>query len=206
MISAHHEVIFVHIPKTGGQSITAAFCGSLGLEYKHRHILGCFQRPPSWPKHFPERLAHLAAWEYASLEFFPANLVDRYYKITVVREPLERLKSIYRYRKVREDFSNWVLHTLKPSGSDRWVKPQSWWISDAKGEKILVDRILRFESLQSDWSDFAREFGVSQLLPHRNISSHPQPLAISDEALDRVAVVYKDDYERFGWSVPGPKV
>ena len=109
MISIHHKTIFVHIPKCAGQSIEAAFCADLGLDWDdHRHLLGCMQRPRSWDEALPNSLAHLTAHDYVEKAFCPPEMFEAYFKFAVVRDPVERLVSIWRYRKVALEFSEFV--------------------------------------------------------------------------------------------------
>src|SRR5260221_667113 len=99
MISTIHKTIFVHIPKCAGQSVEETFLKDISPDLdweKHRHIISCFQRPESWGKQFPERLAHLTADEYLSLSFVSQSVWEKYYKFAIVREPIDRCISMWK--------------------------------------------------------------------------------------------------------------
>jgi len=77
MISFPHKTIFIHIPKCAGQSIEETFLNDIGLDWcKHRHLFGCFKKPSTWSDNFPNRLAHLTAYEYFDLDFVNKEIFE----------------------------------------------------------------------------------------------------------------------------------
>ena len=97
MISFPHKTIFIHIPKCAGQSIEETFLNDIGLDWcKHRHLFGCFKKPSTQSDNFPNRLAHLTAYEYFDLDFVNKEIFSQFYKFSIVRDPLDRIVSAWK--------------------------------------------------------------------------------------------------------------
>ena len=85
-------------------------------------------------------------------------------------------------------------------GSLIWFVPQTRWLCDDH-DRLLVDDLLRFETLDADWTRFSRRHGFECRLPHANASPGSADLHV---ALDRRvrAVIhqhFRDDFEVFGY-------
>ena len=142
MISHQYKTIFVHINRTGGSSIETAF----GKRLKNH------QRP----KEIINKIG-IKKW-------------NDFFKFTFVRNPWDRIVSIYHHRKqnrriVNEDFKNWV-YTIDQFSSFN----QLWWIKYKN--KIEMDFIGRFENLEVDFKKICNEIGADLQLPHVNSSKH----------------------------------
>jgi site-specific recombinase len=77
MICKEYNSLFVHIPRTAGQSVEHFFLRLLGLCWQDRYRL--LLRINQDPKRGPRRLAHLTASEYVSLGYLTASEFDSYY-------------------------------------------------------------------------------------------------------------------------------
>jgi len=95
MLSRAYRTIFVHIPKTGGQSIETIFLKAHGLTWEARAQL--LLRPNSDPAKGPRRLAHLYASEYVSCGHVTAEDFESFFSFAVVRNPWARAVSSYKY-------------------------------------------------------------------------------------------------------------
>lgn len=177
MISHHHKCIFVHIPKTAGQSVEHVFLNLLGLTWETRAPL--LLRPNDRPELGPPRLAHLTAQEYVSCRYLPQEMFDQYFKFAFVRNPWSRLVSIYKYLKFDQhiDFKTFVMREFQNhvmTDHFWFARPQSDFLYDANGE-LLVDFVGRFEQLQDDFSRVCQKIGLPDTeLPHVNASSKGQ--------------------------------
>ncbi|NDY89953.1 sulfotransferase family 2 domain-containing protein [Ideonella livida] len=176
MISATHQCLFVHVPKTAGQSVELAFLQALGLHFGQRGQL--LLRANDDPARGPERLAHLTAEEYVRCGHVTQDDFDRWFKFGFVRNPWDRLVSEYRYRglEAKFDFSFFVQHRLKVdkrfNDPERHRMPQAEYLLDASG-RPLVDFIGRFENLAADFSTICQRVGLPDTgLPRRNVSGH----------------------------------
>lgn len=175
MISERHNCVFVHVPKTGGQSVELFFLRHYGLEWDERApLLLAFNADR---ERGPERLAHLYASEYVGLGYLDASAFDNSFKFAFVRNPWSRLVSEYRYRSYGShySFSEFVREGL-PEPDDytdahRHIVPQSDYLVNQAGE-LLVDFVGRFEALQRDFDVVCERLGIEESkLPRRNVSN-----------------------------------
>jgi len=199
MISYPLRCIYVHIPKTAGNSVNRA----LGVEWQDHKDLS----------------------RYAS-ELSPEAFAS-YYKFAIVRNPWERILSDYNYqrRKSRASklfvysdsgekrrFGDWVSTALADpfrydpptwggdvsEGLHRW-SPQVDWIS--VNGRIALDAIVRIEKLPGDFLQVWRALGLPpRRLPRRNRRLHWHYSWYYDAATrDLVSAYYARDIETFGY-------
>jgi hypothetical protein len=172
MLCHEYQCIFVHIPKTAGQSIEHVFVGLLGRSWETRAPL--LLRPNDDPKCGPPRLAHLKAAEYVSCDHVSQPQFDSYFKFSFVRNPWDRIVSAYKYKYAQRcDFKTYLFKQLPtPSWSNAYchIIPQYEFLYDAEG-KCLVDFVGKFERLQEDFDQVCTTLGIPNvLLPHVNKS------------------------------------
>lgn len=180
MISHQHKCIFVHVPKCGGQSIEHMFLGDLGLTWETRGPL--LLRPNEYSGLGPPRLAHLTALEYVKYHYVSRELFEQYYKFSVVRNPFDRVKSLYRYLGYSDavTFNQFVCRHLVDIVENKteqywFVRPQAEFIYDEE-DRLLVDGVFKLERLDQDVTAlFARVFLRDQTIPHVNKSSDSLP-------------------------------
>lgn len=164
IISHHHKFIFIHIPRTGGVSTQIALKG-----YYDQHPLAHID-PRYQGYHY-----HSTLTEYQSA-------LKTYFKWTRVRNPWDRVVSIYNRRRncdwfiknqyethleaKNNSFKTWlnkVIDTNDPVQL-KWIFNQRRFI---KGENI--DFIARFERINEDFSFFCKSVGLPDIkLPHKN--------------------------------------
>jgi len=174
MISHQHKCIFIHIPKNGGQSMEHVFLDLLGLTWETRAPL--LLRPNDIPLLGPPQLGHLHADEYVKNHYISEELFRNYFKFTFVRNPWDRMVSIYKYSRhsLVYDFKFFVNHIFIPKiWSDKYwfIGPQSEFIINKSGN-IMIDFIGRFETMQSDFNEVCKRLGLPETpLPHVNKSS-----------------------------------
>lgn len=157
-----HNALFIHIPRTGGLSIS-----STGI--------------------FGKYIGHVTLDKLQRL--YPANW-NIIYKFAFVRNPWDRTVSVYHYLKQIEKSDTWYTHNLKyknictsitfdefcrriPEFKDEiHLLPQTHWILDKKGE-LGCNFIGRFENLQADFNKILKNVKISQRqLPKKNSSVH----------------------------------
>jgi len=183
-ISHKYKVIFIHIQKTGGSSIHKLF---------EQLDVGLMTRIPIDSS--KKRPKHCFASDIE--EVIGSEVFGSYIKFCVIRNPFDRLVSWYWMLKLRSfeeenpdvietegdkvnfalidelnnnvrDFAEFVsLPSHHENGLfERFFFNQLDYISNDSG--IIVDRILRFENLHSDFTVFAEALGLQGQLPLMN--------------------------------------
>ena len=193
MICHHYKCLFIHIPKAAGQSIEHVFLKLLNLDWDTRAPL--LLRYNDRPELGPPRLAHLKAREYVPYKYLTQEQFDQYFKFAFVRNPWDRIVSIYKYlgwgRRV--EFKTFLLKKLK---SEVWPKnywfvgPQSDFVCNETGD-IIVDFVGKFENLRTDFNQVCQHLGLPPTqLPHINQSTKQK----SKASLNRKNIL---DYARW---------
>lgn len=162
MICHHYKCIFVHIPKTAGQSIEHVFLDLLDLKWQTRAPL--LLRHNDRPELGPPNLAHLKADEYVQFKYLTKEMFEEYFKFAFVRNPWSRMVSIYKYLGYNQKchFKAFLLGEFKNKilRDKYWfVCPQSDFIY-SDNRKLLVDYVGRFENLQNDFDFVCKEIGL----------------------------------------------
>ena len=161
MISIKHKIIFIHIPKCAGQSIENLFLRDLGLNWQQRHPL--LLRPKNAKEKGPERLAHLYAEEYFKFEYIAKEKYDKFFKFSIIRNPVDRILSELNYRKIPkknskningiesvEEYISKVIKLNIFSDLYRHISPQVKFLHDSETNKLLVDKVILFDELNHE--------------------------------------------------------
>lgn len=203
MISNYDNCLFIHIPKTAGQSIETVFLERAGLNWENRASF--LLKPNNDPSKGPPRLSHLTAREYLSLGYISSEAFDAMYKFTVVRNPWDRLVSEYSYQKYPYSFKRFIFEYFPVPGQDnyeknhghyRHVMPQVEFVCDEHGE-LMVDSVVKFESLQKDFNEVAKAItGEAITLPHKN-STYANPVVATLKRLVAKKPAKKVDFREF---------
>lgn len=150
MIFREHESIFLHPGKTAGTAVEEAFGYTNDTHPPERLDLEVFK---GWD---PEQLLYV---QHAPARFMreriPSAIWDSHLKFATVRNPFDRLLSVYcfqldRHRRWYKSFEGFVaalpkLLKERPSGFNRHVLPQTEY-THLDGA-LFVDLVLRFEAL-----------------------------------------------------------
>jgi hypothetical protein len=177
----YDSILFVHIPKTAGSSISKI------LDEKN---LDNWKR--EWPRHHDP---------YSYLK--EANLVDeRVFSFAVVRNPYTRTYSCYKqYNKTNQTDISFAqyLDNIK-QGKISTVSPllhipQSFYIMDQ--DDLQVERLYKFENLKELEDELGWELGFYNV-GNYVVESYIQEY--SDEAIKMVQDFYSSDFINFGYS------
>jgi chondroitin 4-sulfotransferase 11 len=123
--------------------------------------------------------------------------LDRYFSFTFVRNPWDKIVSLYHHFKVKESFKQFVL-----DGKSKYKRsmiahslPQYHYI-----EFTPLDFVGRYENLEEDWKFVANKIGVCNKLPHINKSNHKHYTEYyDDETIEVIRNEYKKDIELLGY-------
>ena len=214
IISKKYKFIFIHIPKTGGCSVENALINHLGKEdlitdrmnYQHEKINAKFC---DIPHHSTLRSIH----ELTSNEY------KDYYKFAFVRNPYERMVSMYSfYSQLKNEkkeifiqtefskFNAWLLGEENIINSKLSLKAQNQWKNKPKIEFIVddnneigVDFIGRMETFHSDLLTVGKKLGIDiEKTPDKNKSRHLHySVYYSIEGKKKVEKEYMNDFKKF---------
>jgi len=206
-----HRFIFLHIPRTAGESIEwglVATCpNAVAHVYEWRHI---------WGRSIVSRLPELRRG-WGSLR-----------KFAVIRNPWDLIASQYRHitqsaarmtpRTRLTCTAGWIdeMKRVAAYGSferfvdadylraHRYIRPGgfwSTWCEGALGEGIGV-RPIRFDDLVDEWPKVCDSLLIPRFrLPHRN-ASQPEPVNWTQGLIDRIGELCCHDVVTFGFKPP----
>lgn len=196
MISHSDKAIFVHIPRTAGQTIEHTFLTHLGLDQRMRPAL--LLREKLDGEQGPPRLSHLTAAQYQEYGYVTADEFSTYFKFSFVRNPWQRVYSFYRYLNyaTKHSFNEFVIEFVNQSklpNLDWFIAPQSNYLCDMQGN-LLVDFVGRFENLQEDFNRVCEILELEKReLPVTNQSK--AGIAKDGSLIDLSKIPYQDHYD-----------
>ena len=205
MISIKHKIIFIHIPKCAGQSIENIFLRDLGLSWKERHPL--LLRPRKDNEKGPERLAHLYAEEYFKLGYISKEKYDKFFKFSIVRNPVDRILSEINFQKIPkrnskniyglesvEEYISKVIKLDKFSDLQRHISPQVKFLHDSETNKLLVDKVIPFDYLNHEVPKILKK-KLKVILEVPKINSSKNKLWVKEELTSGDLSFLNDFYE-----------
>ena len=184
------DVLFIHIPKTGGTSIERLF-------NIPRHGIGSDDPVSRGRAHFQHgRLDDIIRGGAVTPEF-----LESAYIFTFVRNPYDRAVSHYFFCKQRKKHgvtqsTSFKKYITGPMQSKRHHGPQYKFIGDHE-----IDFIGRFENFDEDVKHVAKEIGLGEVeVPHLNKSIRkPYRKIYTPETKKIIEDVCAVDFERFGY-------
>ena len=211
MINHKYKIIFVHIPKCAGTSISHLLFGTNQLKWKE----------PNYDVHYgwcPKRklhLQHATPQQLLELDLINEKTWNEYFKFTVVRNPWSRALSGYRWlrktKKIRDSFENYITK----SGKYREVltdKSKKTYRGDHLNKQVDYvdlqgikgfDRILYFEHVEEEIHSLLKEMSIDyQSLPQLQKSKKTKKHYSLFYNEDKKAIVdkyYAEDIQQLGY-------
>lgn len=196
MISDSLQLIFMHIPKTGGSSVSYHLKGissdkvclaesRLGID------TGVSVNDPETGKN----VKHISINKLIKQN----PKYKDYYKFTIVRNPYDRVMSYYFWykgtRRFRRGFERDNFKLFVKRLSDFQFK----YITDPVTEELLVDKIVKYENLVEGLSSIPKlsKFNFSNL-PRLNVSRNNSSY-YDKELKELVYNKFRKDFELFGY-------
>ncbi|QDU36901.1 Sulfotransferase family protein [Maioricimonas rarisocia] len=208
VISHRYRFIFVHIPKTAGTSCALAL--KQGLPWWERR-----QRQTRRGSKHKSLLDGLELLEQPTGLFrHGVRDADSYFSFAVVRNPWDRMVSLYHYLKRTEKYAEICPDTFEAFLDDidaqvswtqqlRSLRTQRSYLADADG-RMICDRIARFETLAQDFEAITQRLGIDARLPHVNRSNHDAYVRYyTPRSRECVARWYRQDIDEFGYTFDG---
>jgi hypothetical protein len=140
LINHFSKWAFIHIPKTGGTSLTNTLLKDKNTEQLSVHD---------------------------SIRLLDCD--DTYFIFTIVRNPFTRICSAYEdeYRKgnTTDSFSSYLKNIDK---TNIWLLPQSYFIEAGKTKHKKVSFIGRYENYENDCNEILKKLNYTEKIPHLN--------------------------------------
>lgn len=218
MISHKQQYIFVHIPKTGGTSVSKKLglfrVATHGVQ-DHRPIMDiepfsiAHLRPQCWRsdglyRYVRLQLGHL----WRGRRRLSQTEYKSYYKFTFVRNSWARAvswyKGVMRDEVIRAKLGIPVDCSFKQFitvyGDQYHLKSQLYWLMDSRGH-IAMDFIGKFERLQEDFNQVCGTLGIedTQLPTELMFGGERYTRLYDDETKDLVARKYAREIAMFGF-------
>lgn len=201
MIIPEKKILFVHIPKTGGQSVTKYLLQNLGektnLKNSKYGLINNKKSKIEGPYHFH----HLLLREYKSLGL--VKNIDDYFKISVVRNPYSRFVSAFYFNNLQDKFSYTdVLKQLPFEDKNldlyRMFIPQVDYLKI--GGKIKIDKLFYQENLKELFNFFNNEYMMKGNY-YTNISKTTEQKPLTKKDIILINQLYFVDFREFGYKM-----
>lgn len=199
------KFLFVHVYKTAGTSLRAALVPHLLTPFQDRvnRLCSYFGRGNRY--NYSPLPVHASA--AICRDHFGADVFSRYESFAVVRNPWDWQVSLYNYVLSHKNHRQHELITGFQNFDRyiRWrceheVRLQRDFICEPGTNQLLVKRLMRFETLVDDFSEFCRFMDISASLPHLNKStSRPWREYYTEETRALVAEAFEPDITLFGY-------
>ncbi len=186
MIDHERRLLLIHIARTGGTSIEAALAGN------------------DW-WHIDSATKHMSASQTKQL--YGEQIWQDDVKFTVIRNPWDRVISMWStgwwHEQARscntnqlESLKDFILK-LKPHPNEKY---NSLFYNEIIDEEI--DFILRFETLQVDFSEMLKKVGASDVvLPHKEKRDRKHYREYYDsDAQEMINQLFKKDIDLYGYA------
>lgn len=184
-----NKCVFIHIPKAAGTSVLQALANTESF--------------------IPRDHSTIEEFRVAS-----PCLLKKSFSFTIVREPLDRISSVYRYlikggnkkndleysKFLNENFPTLDSYIIDYLNKDiihtyKLTKPQYTFLCDEK-YNVLVDFVGKFENINEDFSKISNKLNLKRKLKHSN-KSELKSLPVSTQAKDKIKDLYNIDYDIF---------
>jgi hypothetical protein len=211
LISHRRQFIFVHVPKTAGQSMAAAFrpYADHPEQYLANRLLGslAFRLNRCFPYQYRKFRKHASARQLR--QQLPADVYDRYFKFAFVRNPWDRWVSLYHFMRenhfhhrhkqaLRLTFEEFLTTLARDQ-----KRAQTPYLIDAEG-KLIVDYVGRFETLQEDFARISSMLKLDASLGHLHKSKRRDYRWYYDSrTMELVAEISRQDIEFLGYDFDG---
>jgi hypothetical protein len=206
--------IFVWIPKAAGTSLAAA------LETQGGQTLVSVKRIKSFQNKGVVTFGHIYLPALVEAGLASAEFVSRAFKFAIVRNPYDRLISLFEYLKrtnylPKTTTFSILCHYVEERAVEEvglinhdglsQLNPQVTWLVDRRW-RTMVDKIYRYEELWSSWPDIWHDIGFGDEppdLPKLNESEgRREPHDYFSESTISIAQkAFRNDFETLGYSM-----
>jgi hypothetical protein len=190
------NLLFIHIPKAAGTSVTNVLYG--------------------------RRIGHFTLAQY--LLYLNNQFSDSIYTFTVVRNPITRIYSAWKFarlggteegavnnfQKYQQElfatFDSFVMNWLQYQNLNTCeilFRTQCHFVNIPNSEKEMSMEVFYFEKLQELELRLSEKLGKKILFPHKNVVGEKLELTkFNPETIKKLCELYSCDFEKFGYPYP----
>lgn len=198
MVSIDNSFILISPPKTGSTSLVLSlmeFCDVLGVVPERKEcfqIIDPFMVFTRGSKHCGMNNIY-RKWDAV----YPNRNIDNFLKIGSVRNPWDRMLSLYLWTRPNIEFDNKRFNTfLRNSNYLSYLDYFNY------KKECVIDEFIRFETFNEDFNRICGLVGLDAIpLSNINKTNHTKYVNYyDDEGKDLVYSKYKNDIYKFGYS------
>lgn len=194
--SPSRKFCFIHISKTGGTSVEEAYAPHLRfgdvILSAHQHGMDFwYGKHLLIGKHTPARRIRLMAGR---------QVFDRMLSVAVVRDPLERMVSYYRWIHTgthtgRREAELSGIKDFEPFAEKvcTFFLRQADMLTDPQTGEVIVRHLIPFRRLAEGWAGVAARLGIEAPLPHVNASSRKVQVEVPESARAMLREIFARD-------------
>lgn len=191
-ISDRYRIIFIHIPKCAGISIwngldiSPCRCNLISVTHMpiYQHML---------PKQLKDRYIGKARW-------------NTYKKITIIRNPYDRVVSDYSWLIKYEEFSHLSFDdflslredVVKNNKYNENMYYDHFYPMHLYFEEINYDHVLRFENLRTELPKLRKLYKIEKEFVKTNTTEHSN-FTLTNAQKARIYKLYKKDFTQFNY-------
>jgi hypothetical protein len=210
MISRTKNFLFIHVPKTGGNSVSTALQTYTDIQFVAANSPKGFGVSENfWPiDPIYGSIKHFSVDKWSELL---GESISDYFLFGTVRNPIDRAISIYFFMKqtlIHKQIS-W-LEDNSEDARDRFSKSEfrKFLLSSVPSQLSFLKlsagldiHLMRYERLVDDFAAVCRQLGLNEAsLPVINASRRPPLKCLLDAGTQKLLVeVFEDDFRSFGY-------
>jgi hypothetical protein len=181
------ELRFIHISKTGGQTIAISAKKQANIEWG-----------------LNDKEYGLGILCHKRLSYIPNIACDQYDWFMVIRNPYHRMVSEYNWSDITKiDINTYLMRMMSDvemgyNDHGMHFTPQYLYL-----EKGCTIRVLRFENLDEEFGELMKEYGLSITLDKKiNVSEKRSTIYdLTLETIELINRVYEKDFTTFGYEM-----
>jgi hypothetical protein len=204
IICDEKKFVFIHIPKNSGTAMTK----ELQKTYKDTQLLMFCERDG-----INIGIDKMHLYYDVIDKFIPKNILDKYFKFCIIRNPYNKLYSAWNFIKERHgysdvnDFIKYKLNEefiygkeLIPGDARVHYRPQFTFVYDNENNKF-PDFIIRYENLNEDISKMNEKYDLNIPLYDDGNSEKSYISLLNKESIIKINSLYKKDFELFNYEM-----
>ncbi len=193
MYIPQHNAFFIHIPKTGGNSIEFYFLQQMNIDVNLKNSMRIFNDHPELiigRQNAKKQKAHYTAQELQNIKEF----TNSKYKFSIVRHPFKRFISECKWSNTNVDT---LCKQLRAGDNDRY---HSSWDYLTVNNQLAVDSVFKLEEPHAINTELSKQFNIDFVMPHHNVSAYKN-INLTTQQKDIIADVWQKDFEEFNYEI-----